>query len=625
MIQATSNVAGTSFTVALPLAICLSVATTSQAQRAAKLPGHAVSVDALLIAPNEADKVRIFMALRHQLTAADVLRIIQNERTDSIAALAVGTGLERLDLAPREGAHLLFTFAQRPGLSGLAATLGAISGQAGPIAGELAAVETRGKGLSPRLLAAEILATYAWIEAHPASVAASSSSGSAERPDKAGRVKKKRTRGKAAASTHSGDWAAPLDKLLTAKEAEVLEAAVLAAAWLQYEQARPAVAALDSSRLPAIQASRLLYLARLGDDPPAELIEKVFAHSPPVLPRYAELSPALATYEIRTSPWVYASEALGQWGDPQHLPRLQEALQHRDLRVQVEAARAMEQLGTVEAVPALLAKIASSRTPWPVLVAALSAVGALPAREAIPPLIDRLRRESGRFRLDVNYALASIAGGKQGTSADEWSDWWKANSATFAVAAERTARFRAQNRVQDMKDWPVGRFYNLDLFSERLVFVLDTSNSMHGKRIESLKTNLTNTLQGLKLGVRFNVVDFGGHLAVMKPGGLIAEAEVPAAVQRVEHMTLSLGTRTYDALELATRMPDVDTLVLMSDGAPVCGKFEAWKRIIAAVSVLNRYRPLAIWGLEFTAKERNLGGMSELTECNSGHTRSSEP
>ena len=161
MIQTIPKVAGTRFTVALPLAICLSVATTSPAQRAAKLPGHAVSVDALLIAPNEADKARIFMALRHQLTAADALRIIQNERTDSIAALAVGTGLERLDLAPREGAQLLFTFAQRPGLSGLAATLGAVSGQAGPIAGELAAVETRGKGLSPRLLAAEVLATYA--------------------------------------------------------------------------------------------------------------------------------------------------------------------------------------------------------------------------------------------------------------------------------------------------------------------------------------------------------------------------------------------------------------------------------------------------------------------------------
>ena len=71
------------------------------------------------------------------------------------------------------------------------------------------------------------------------------------------------------------------------------------------------------------------------------------------------------------------------------MPRLQEALQHRDLRVQVEAARAMEQLGMAEALPALLAKIESSRTPWPVLVAALSAVGTLPAREAIPPLIDR--------------------------------------------------------------------------------------------------------------------------------------------------------------------------------------------------------------------------------------------
>ena len=269
-------------------------------------------------------------------------------------------------------------------------------------------------------------------------------------------------------------------------------------------------------------------------------------------------------------------------------------------------------------MPALLKKIESSRTPWPVLVSALSAVGAIPARDSLPVLLARLDQETGRFRLDVNYALASLAGGQQGTTADEWREWWKTHEATFAVDAERTARFRQEQRVQDMRVPPVGLFYNLGLYSERLVFVLDTSMSMHGQRIASLKHNLTNTLQGLNVKVQFNVIDFGGHLALMKPNSLITEPELPLVLPRVENMSLSTGTRTYDALELATKLPGVDTLVLLSDGAPVTGKFEAWPRIIAALAVLNRYRPLAIWGIEYDAKERNASGMRECTDRNGG-------
>ena len=48
-------------------------------------------------------------------------------------------------------------------------------------------------------------------------------------------------------------------------------------------------------------------------------------------------------------------------------------------------------------------------------------------------------------------------------------------------------------------------------------------------------------------------------------------------------------------------------------------------RITAAFAVLHRYRPIAVWGLEYAAKEKNVGGMREFTDHNWGHTRSSQP
>lgn len=594
------------------------------AQRAVKLggPRGAASVQGLLLAASEDDKSRIFIQLRHSLTPSDVLAIVQNERSPSIAALAVGVYLEKSNVQPREAAQILFQLAQHPGQHGLAATLGAISGHAGPIAGELATVDTRGRTAGPRLLAADMLATYAWLASHPESpsgdAAAADSPAALRRGRKAGRHQRAQIRQPAAEVT------GPLDKLVTAKEPEVLEAAVLAAAWLRYEDAGSKIAALEDTRQPGLLAARLLYLARLGEPVSEAMVQRVFAHSPAATARYIDLAPTLATYDIRSSPWAYGCEALGELGTP-YLKYLHEALNHRDLRVQIEAIRAIEKIGSPQSVPELLKKITTGRTPWPVLVYGLSAVGAIPARDSVPALLDRLARENGRFRLDLNYALASITGAQQGTTTDEWNEWWKANGPGFAVDAERSAAFRREHRVQDMRVPSVGLFYNLGLYSERLVFVLDTSMSMRGERIASLKRNLTNTLQGMTAKVQFNVIDFGGHISLMKPSGLITEPELPLVLPRVEYMSLSTGTRTYDALEMAISLSGVDTLVLLSDGAPVTGKFEAWPRIVAALAVLDRYYPVAIWGIEYDARERNVGGMQECTDRNWGHTRASQP
>lgn len=580
------------------------------------------SAQDVLAARSEADKSHALIRLRQSLSAADALAIVRGDPSDAIAGMAAGIYLESGDAAAREAAEVLLALHQRYGLPGLAATQGATSGQVAAIVGMLATMTNRSR--SANLLAADILATYATLLAHQGP----------ERAEPSG--KKGRGGGRKAAYLPAAEVESirpTLERLLKQREPEVVEAAILASARLRLADLQGTIEARSDLRVAGVVAARLLYLASIGAGVTDEAIEQAFA--------LAEVKPSsrgaetrlerLGSYVIRTAAGCYACEALGELGGPRHLERLYQALAHRDLRVQIDAARALERIGEEQSLPKLLAKLEdpaesqkSSKTPWPVLVHVLSALGSIPATSSIPPLIGRLQRETGRMRLDVNYALASITGKQHAETPEDWQAWWKENEATFRVDRQRTAKFRQEKSVQDMHVPRLGTFYGMEIFSDRAVFVLDTSHSMHGKKIESLKMNLTMTLEGLNQAVQYNVVDFGGVVSLMRPGGLISKPETPEVVQRVGRMTLSGGTRAFDALEVATALSGVDTLILLSDGAPVAGKFAAWQRLTAAVSIYNRHWPVAIWCLGFSASDRNTAAMGRLANRNYGQVRTSE-
>ncbi|MFW6162017.1 MAG: VWA domain-containing protein [Planctomycetota bacterium] len=157
-----------------------------------------------------------------------------------------------------------------------------------------------------------------------------------------------------------------------------------------------------------------------------------------------------------------------------------------------------------------------------------------------------------------------------------------------------------------------------------MVFVLDTSMSMKGQKIESLKQTMSDTLERMPEHMAFNVVNFGGTVHVMRPSALIDARHRATADDSIRYMELSWGTRTFDALEEATRLPGMDTIVYLSDAAPVAGAFEAWDRIVGVFDLYNRYRPVAIdcilYGKGKRGRKRKgrAGGMARLAEHNVG-------
>ena len=74
--------------------------------------------------------------------------------------------------------------------------------------------------------------------------------------------------------------------------------------------------------------------------------------------------------------------------------------------------------------------------------------------------------------------MNSIVGEKKFEHAADWIKWYRKEAATFEVNPEATQNYRKENRIQDLFVKAYTYFYGIHIFSDRFVFVIDTSASM---------------------------------------------------------------------------------------------------------------------------------------------------
>ena len=295
-------------------------------------------------------------------------------------------------------------------------------------------------------------------------------------------------------------------------------------------------------------------------------------------------------------------EALGRTKNAQYLPLIHKAMFMKDERIKIDAIRALRKIGDISSVPYLIKMLDKSE--WTSLIEVCLALGEMPHKSAIVPLIKRFAKETGRFRLDVNYALSSIAGARKGYKPEEWVAWYKKEGKAFQVDAAKTKSYREKTRLQDVGVPVLGGFYNIYIYSDRCAFVVDYSKSMQGEKIESLKYNLKDTISGLKSNVLWNILDFGGDVNVLYDGTLIDDKKKSHAY--VDEMPLTGGTRSMDAIDQGMVVSsDVDTIYFLSDGAPIRGQIDDWDTIHKLIKLQNRYRHVAISAICFKAGKSN--------------------
>jgi Ca-activated chloride channel family protein len=105
-----------------------------------------------------------------------------------------------------------------------------------------------------------------------------------------------------------------------------------------------------------------------------------------------------------------------------------------------------------------------------------------------------------------------------------------------------------------------------------MIFIIDTSGSMHGVSIEQAKQALRRALDGLHPGDRFNVIEFNSHHNALFPMSVAVDAsKISVAKNFVRSLQANGGTNMQPALEFALRSVPTEShlrqIIFITDGA----------------------------------------------------------
>ncbi|MCA9320518.1 MAG: VWA domain-containing protein, partial [Planctomycetes bacterium] len=139
------------------------------------------------------------------------------------------------------------------------------------------------------------------------------------------------------------------------------------------------------------------------------------------------------------------------------------------------------------------------------------------------------------------------------------------------------------------------RFYGLDLESDQVVFVCDTSGSMAGAKLERLQNELRHAVSGIRASGAFNLVFFETTVHPLRPQ--LADAtrhHRKAAERRIDELEAHGGTNLWGGLQAALSDREADTIVVLTDGQPSAGRFQSGADILAEVRERNIHRGVRI-------------------------------
>ncbi len=384
------------------------------------------------------------------------------------------------------------------------------------------------------------------------------------------------------------------EKRLTSREASRVWKLVLLriVAGREWRAASEALAKTCRDRDPAVALLAVELLVEHEGFPRREQVLRPLLRSrEPSLRRAA----VLALGQVLARDPAFAAEVLG-------------LANSKDAPTRMGAAGALVEVRTPAALEALHELLADPQ--WGVRVEALQRVGLWRAKESIPVLIERLAAESGRFTADVHAALVAVTRIDLGRHPQPWRQFWEREGEIYEVPADSRAReVVTQKEEGEGERTKVTSFYRLRILSQRVCFVLDVSGSMRNRsqsavgtieksRMDVAKEQLTAVLRGLPDDTLFNVIFFESHLRPLEKKLVKMTKSSRAKALRFVRDQYSVGaTALYPALELAFADPLVDTLYLLSDGAPTVGELTDIEEIRAEVARWNSARHVRIHGV----------------------------
>lgn len=338
-----------------------------------------------------------------------------------------------------------------------------------------------------------------------------------------------------------------------------------------------------ASPLPAERKAALLLLRQA----PAEAIQPLLARVRARLknPTRQDLELAVGLHDLlaRDPSWQLEVMALARSQDPM----LRTA--GLDLLRELAAPEGLE-----------IAQRSLDHKQWEVRAAALRFVVAVRHVSSIPLLIARFGKEEGRLERELSDALFQHTG-RRLFDAASWQRWWQQNAAGFVLPALASVQSQGGGSGGGTVS-----YFDIPLVSRRTAFVIDVSGSMSAKigtdrkrsRLDEAKAQLLRVVDALPESHWCNLIVYQSSVrGVWDRLRLAKTRDKDELRQAIAALAPAGGTNIHDALELAFRDPEVDTIYLLTDGEPSAGAITDVQDLADEVRRWNRVRQVVIHGI----------------------------
>lgn len=213
---------------------------------------------------------------------------------------------------------------------------------------------------------------------------------------------------------------------------------------------------------------------------------------------------------------------------------------------------------------------------------------------ALDLLVELMQSLRGEARGDAISQLTRLSGRQLGDDAKAWRAWLDASRAAKAEGKPLEDAPFGVEPADPANEEKRASYYDIPVYADRVVFVLDTSGSMQGPRLEAAKRELESAIFGLPEETFFTVLFFNSGVGPWQRQLVQAtDLNKRAAVGFVARLPAEGGTATSDALESAFTF-DAEAIFFLSDGAPSAGRITDPVRIVEMVSRLNAGRYLSV-------------------------------
>ncbi len=269
-----------------------------------------------------------------------------------------------------------------------------------------------------------------------------------------------------------------------------------------------------------------------------------------------------------------------------------------------------------------------------VQVAAIHSCATRKEKEAVPELIKILEKygtQRDRILVEAREALAALTD-EDFDEVQDWKKFWDTHKET--LDPKNLNQGKGPTRVVKIKKTKESvEFFGVEILSKNVMFVIDCSGSMElydedpdpaqphknieieRQRLKRAKDAMLTAISKLRGRSKFNIIAFNSLVIPWNKLMVPASNEnLSSARSFINKFRADKLTHTDDALEKAFEDPNIDTLVLLSDGAPMkqgTSPFNLQDKILSRVKDLNSSRKVRIdtFGFEGEGKvPRKYGG-----------------